>query len=71
VRIISHPDGLDELTDALEAAECLPVRVAEDSLSVLHLSAIDEREAGIELSFFIKAWQVAHPDVVVEIQLSD
>lgn len=70
MRIISQPDELDVLTDALEAADCLPVRVAENSLSVLHLSALDEREARIELSFFIRAWQVAHPGAKVEIQRS-
>jgi hypothetical protein len=61
---VNDPGRLGELHDALARAECRPVEVEDDTLLIAHPLALDEREARLELSFFLKAWQAAQEPAV-------
>jgi hypothetical protein len=64
---VNDPGRLEELRAALAEASCLSVAVDDDTLDVAHPSALDEREALIELKFFLRAWQAARPGALVEL----
>ena len=53
---LSRPELAAELAAALSRAECLCARVGEGAVLVLHREAEDEREARVELGFFLRAW---------------
>jgi hypothetical protein len=56
---------LAELQAALSRARCVPVAVGDNALEVTHPCALDTREEHVELTFFLRAWQAARPDVEV------
>jgi hypothetical protein len=61
---ISDPEAASELLDALAAAECVAEQTADDVLEVdvpWVDGEDDERQAHIELSFFVSAWQAGRP----------
>jgi hypothetical protein len=64
---ISEPRLLPQLGESLNRGDCLTLRVDETSCEVVHRAALDEREARIELLFFVRAWAGAHPDVKAEL----
>jgi len=51
---------IDRLIEALTAADCRCAQVAADALDVAHVAAKDDREARIELEFFLRAWSGEH-----------
>jgi hypothetical protein len=64
VRIsINDRARLAELERALSSASCVTVAVADDAIEVMHPAALDAREEFIELTFFVRAWDAARPDV--------
>jgi predicted short-subunit dehydrogenase-like oxidoreductase (DUF2520 family) len=68
VRIyVNDPIQRQELHAALLAARCLSVAVEDDALEVSHPAAHDEKEALIELTFFVRAWQAGRPEAQVEL----
>jgi hypothetical protein len=68
VRIkLSNPILVDELDATLREAEIVSVRADDSTLVVLHPLAIDESEAKIELTFFVKAWCARRPELQFEL----
>lgn len=64
---INDPRATRELLNALQAADCLAECTSEDELEV-DVPWIegdgDERQAHMELSFFVKAWEAQRPGLV-------
>jgi predicted short-subunit dehydrogenase-like oxidoreductase (DUF2520 family) len=68
VRIyVNDPTQREALHAALLEAQCLSVSVGEDALEVSYPSAHDEREALIELRFFVRAWQAGRPETQIRL----
>jgi hypothetical protein len=64
---VSHPGVITDLIEALWRGDCVPDQVAADTCVVVHPFAFDDREASIEIGFFLKAWQARHPGVAAEL----
>ena len=64
---LNDPQVLDELRVALAEAECSTARVDETTLLVTDPLDVDEREVRLEVAFYLKAWQSAHPEVELEL----
>jgi hypothetical protein len=64
---ISNPDLLPKLLESLARGDCVTVPVDDATCEVVHRDALDEREARVELLFFLRAWAVSHPDVRAEL----
>jgi hypothetical protein len=60
---IGEPALLPELVRALVCNGCVAQRVDGDACRVVHVFAGHSEEALRELVFFVRAWQLAHPDV--------
>jgi hypothetical protein len=65
VRISSA--GIADLAEALLHGDCLCVPAQDETCEVLHPYAEDEREAKIELAFFLRAWQLGRPGLQAEL----
>ncbi|MBD0328508.1 MAG: hypothetical protein ICV64_00160 [Thermoleophilia bacterium] len=62
---INDPTAADELLAALAAADCVAERTDDDAVEVdVRWADGDHRQAEIELSFFVKAWQAQRPGLV-------
>jgi hypothetical protein len=66
---ISDPQLLPQLIESLLRGECAARPVDETTCEVVHASASDDREARIELTFFLRAWAGQHADVRAELVL--
>lgn len=55
-----------DLLQLLREGECSAVRLDERTVEVTHRRAADDREARIELAFFIRAWLAKYPHVTAE-----
>jgi hypothetical protein len=64
---LSDPIHVDELDATLREAEIVSVRADDSTLVVLNPLAIDEREAEIEQTFFVKAWCARRPELQFEL----
>jgi hypothetical protein len=64
---LSDPFHVDELDASLRKAEIVSVRADDSTLVVLHPLALDESEAEIELTFFVKAWCARRPGLQFEL----
>ena len=64
---LSDPFHVDDLDASLRHAEIVSVRTDDATLVVLHPLALDESEAKIELTFFVKAWCARRPELQFEI----
>ena len=60
---LSDSASLRRLVDDLVASGCIPAAVGGETLEVIHPDASDVEEARTELTFFLRAWQAAHPEV--------
>ncbi len=61
---VSNRGVADDLQAALQEADCVIARVGDDTVDVEFPWADDEaeaRQARLELTFFVKAWQAQHP----------
>ena len=58
---------VDALVGELLRGGCVPARVDEETVDVIHPDAADAREARTELGFFLRAWQARHPEAVLTI----
>ena len=56
-----------ELLDSLEKGNCSAMRLPDGTLEVVHRQAGNQREARLELAFFVRAWQAKHPDATAEL----
>lgn len=66
--VINEPRLLPELADRFRQNDCLVFGLSESSLDVLHQAARDDDEAREEVAFFVRAWQLAYPDVDVDLR---
>ena len=64
---LSDPIHVDELDATLREAQIVSVRADDSTLVVLHPLALDESEAEIELTFFVKAWCARRPELQFEL----
>jgi tRNA threonylcarbamoyladenosine modification (KEOPS) complex Pcc1 subunit len=64
---ISDPALLRELVDSFLKHGCIAQPLGGDSCLILHVSARDATEARREVAFFLRAWQLAYPDVCAEL----
>ena len=64
---ITAPDLLPNLVASFLRAECVAQAVERDCCLVIHPSADDSRQAHEEIAFFVRAWQLDHPAVGVEL----
>jgi hypothetical protein len=58
---LNRSDLVDDLVTAFCDSGCGAQRVGLRSCTVEHRSAHDEREARVEVTFFLRAWQSRHP----------
>jgi len=61
--LVDRPELLEDLILSLRRGGCPARRTGPRSCSVEHTSAVDEREARIELAFFLRAWRARHGGV--------
>ena len=64
---ISEPKLLPQLIESLLRGDCAARPVDETTCEVVHGAASDEREARIELTFFLRAWVAQHANVRAEL----
>jgi hypothetical protein len=64
---LSDSAWLSTLIDDLVRGGCVPSRVDEETVEVIHPHAANAREARTELTFFLRAWQSRHPGVELNI----
>lgn len=64
---VSKSTDLDALVDDLRGSGCVPAKVDEKTVEVIHPEARDAAEARTELTFFLRAWQSRHPEAFLEI----
>lgn len=64
---LSESNLLGELAERLRENDCAVFQIGERALDVRHMSARDDDEARTELTFFVRAWRLAHPAVDVVI----
>ena len=58
--VLNRPELVAPLMQALGGLDCACTRVAENRCSVSHTPAVDQREAWVELRFFLRAWEHQH-----------
>lgn len=62
--LITHPELVPALVDALNEADCVATRIARDTVEVAVpwlLHGGNRAHAATELLFFVKAWASDHP----------
>jgi hypothetical protein len=57
---VNRPDLVDDLVACFRSSGCAARRTGPHSCAVQHTAALDEREARIEVRFFVRAWQARH-----------
>jgi hypothetical protein len=62
---ITRSELLRDLIEAFVRSGCQATRTARDGCRVVHPEATSDREAQLEIAFFLRAWQLAHPGVGV------
>jgi hypothetical protein len=62
---LSDSSYVVELVRDLLRGGCVPRRVDDETLEVVHVEADTADEARTELDFFLRAWQSRHPNVDV------
>jgi hypothetical protein len=60
---ITRSDLLADLIAALDRGGCEAIQTARAACRVAYPLAATEREAELEIAFFLRAWQLAHPGV--------
>jgi hypothetical protein len=64
---LSDPRCLGTLIDDLVRSGCVPAKVDDETVEVVHPAASDADEAWAEMRFFLRAWQSTHPQVVLKL----
>ena len=64
---ISDPAQLDELRVALREGGVASVPITPDTLGVLRHLGMDDEEARVEITFFVKAWLADRPNLNVDL----
>jgi hypothetical protein len=58
---VDDPECVPELLAALRRSGCRARQIGPTVCRVVHSAALDEREARVELAFFLRAWEAGHP----------
>jgi hypothetical protein len=58
---VNRADLVDDLVASLRTSGCTARRNGLRSCAVEHTAAYDENEARVELTFFVRAWELHHP----------
>jgi hypothetical protein len=58
---ITRADLMPRLMEALARSGCFVRGTSANTLDVVHPKAPDEREARLELAFFLRAWELDYP----------
>jgi hypothetical protein len=66
---VNRPEVIMELVDHLRGGGLRTVLVGSEACRVVDLGAREEQQAGIELGFFLRAWQAANPGVDISLVL--
>jgi hypothetical protein len=56
-----------ELEESLIRGDCIVSSLGDGTFDVVHQHAANEREAQVELQFFLRAWVRRHPEVQAEL----
>jgi hypothetical protein len=64
---VSDSSYVRELVDDLLRGGCMPRTVDQGTLEVVYPEADSADQARTELTYFLRAWQSAHPDVDVQV----
>jgi hypothetical protein len=56
-----------DLVRSLAEGNCAAVQLLDGTVEVTHREAADDREARLELAFFVGAWLMRHPNVSAEL----
>jgi hypothetical protein len=64
---ITDPTLHWDLLRSLSEGDCLAVALPDGTFEVIHRHARNDREARLELSFFVRAWQTKHPHAAAEL----
>jgi hypothetical protein len=64
---LSDSACLRTLMEDLLRGGCLPAKVDEETVEVIHPEAANPREARTELTFYLRAWQSRHPEVELSV----
>ena len=57
---VSRADLVEDLVASFRRGGCAARRTGPRSCSVDHAAAVDDREARIEVAFFLRAWRTRH-----------
>ena len=57
---VNRPELVDDLVAAFRDSGCAARRIGPRACAVEHQAAADDREARIEVVFFLRAWQARH-----------
>jgi hypothetical protein len=57
---VNRPELVDELVTAFRSSGCAARRTGILCCAVEHDAALDEMEARVEVTFFLRAWQARH-----------
>lgn len=60
---ITRAELLTDLVETLSRSGCPATRTAATRCRVRHPAATSDVEAWVEVAFFLRAWQLAHPGV--------
>ena len=58
---VNRTDCVADLVAALRHSGCGVQRTGPRACRVVHSDALDEREALVEVAFFLRAWEAGHP----------
>jgi hypothetical protein len=64
---LNHAHRLPDLVQALVANGCRPLVLGPHSCAVAHPHPLDDAEAELEISFFVRAWALQYPGVAAEL----
>jgi hypothetical protein len=64
---ISDPRLLHDLIDSFLKNDCVAHAVGMRLCQVIHVHADDPEQARVEVTFFLRSWQLRHPGVTAEL----
>ena len=64
---LQDPALRDAFIQTLAAGNCSVADLSDGTFSVVHLEARTQREARLEVAFFVGAWQTKHPHAPAEL----
>jgi hypothetical protein len=66
---ITRADLLADLMETFSRSGCPATPTAATRCHVRHPAASSDREAWLEVAFFLRAWQLAHPGIAATLTM--